>query len=302
MRDPAFRCSLASRELEEPLLGTASTVSRFLLVEAPGPWGVSALRDSRLPDEVKRHLAAVQAQERLRPLLIRRPAGVPRSPGVRVYLADARSRRLSGTVLDDVAQLPGLDLDALAPVTGPLFAVCTHGRHDACCAELGRPLAAAVAAVDPERTWEVSHIGGDRFAPNLLVLPGGWYYGRLDPQGRGGLRGSAHAAGRVDPTHLRGRSALPMPVQAAEVHLRRELAELGEDAVTHVGTRREGADRLVTLMVEAEAWEVRVRPRPRPARRLTCSATGESESVDWELVTVTAPTAEQVDNASFRLL
>lgn len=291
MRDPAFRCSLASRELDEPLLGTASTVSRFLLVEAPGPWGVSALRDSRLPDEVKQYLAAVQTQERLRPLLIRRPAGVPRAPGARVYLADARSRRLTGTVLDDVTDLPGVDLGGLSPVPGPLFAVCTHGRHDACCAELGRPLAASVAASDPERTWEVSHIGGDRFAPNLLVLPGGWYYGRLDPGDAAGFV-AAHAAGLVDPLHLRGRSTLPMPVQAAEVHVRRELAVLGEDAVAHVRSRRDGTDRVVSLLVEGQGWEVRVRPRPRPARRLTCSASVDSESVDWELVELTQPAGQ----------
>src|SRR4029453_5830608 len=55
------------------------------------------------------------------------------------------------------------------------------GRHGACCAERGRPVAAALAQAHPEETWEVSHIGGDRFAGNLLVLPNGLYYGRLDP-------------------------------------------------------------------------------------------------------------------------
>ena len=28
--------------------------------------------------------------------------------------------------------------------TGPLYGVCTHGRHDACCAERGRPVCAAL--------------------------------------------------------------------------------------------------------------------------------------------------------------
>jgi len=103
---------------------------------------------------------------------------------------------------------------------------------------------------------------------------------------------AAHAAGLVDPLHLRGRSTLPMPVQAAEVHVRRELAVLGEDAVAHVRSRRDGTDRVVSLLVEGQGWEVRVRPRPRPARRLTCSASVDSESVDWELVELTQPAGQ----------
>ena len=34
----------------------------------------------------------------------------------------------------------------LTPEADPVLAVCTHGRHDACCAERGRPLARALAA------------------------------------------------------------------------------------------------------------------------------------------------------------
>ena len=44
-----FRCSAAGLERGDAIAGTASTVRAFLLVENPGPWGVDALRDSRLP-------------------------------------------------------------------------------------------------------------------------------------------------------------------------------------------------------------------------------------------------------------
>ncbi len=283
MRDLSFRCSIASREEQEPQLGTASTVRRFLLLEEAGPWGISALRDSRLPEPVKQHLGDLQSREGVRPLLIRRPAAIPRAEGTQVFHADARTGRLTGAVLPDARALIDTSLAALPELTGPVFAVCTHGRHDACCAERGRPLAAALAAADPARTWEVSHIGGDRFAPNLLVLPGGWYYGRLTPTDAEAFV-SAHVDGRVDPWHLRGRSAFPFPVQAAEIHLRRELGELGESAVRHLGSTRDGEHRVVELEVDSRTWSVRVRPVPRTARHLTCRAATESESMDWELV------------------
>ena len=63
----------------------------------------------------------------------------------------------------------------------PIYLVCTHGRHDACCALRGRAVAARLAEQRPDLVWECSHIGGDRFAPNVLVLPQGLYYGRVEP-------------------------------------------------------------------------------------------------------------------------
>jgi hypothetical protein len=128
----------------------------------------------------------------------------------------------------------------LTPQSEPVFAVCTHGRHDACCAERGRPVAAGLAAVHPESTWEVSHIGGDRFAANLLVLPDGLYYGRLEPAAAVGVA-DAHLGGRVDLEHLRGRSGMAMSLQAAEIELRRYLQEERLGAVRFVSRSVEGA-------------------------------------------------------------
>ena len=106
-------------------------------------------------------------------------------------------RLLLRTTFEDPLELLALDLAAVsrgrAPdrcsgrasweqVEGPLYGVCTHGRHDACCAERGRPVCAALSELRPEQTWEVSHIGGDRFAANLVVLPEGLYYGHVEPE------------------------------------------------------------------------------------------------------------------------
>ena len=40
------------------MAGTASTVRAFLLVEAPGGWGVDAVAGARMPDEVRAHFGA----------------------------------------------------------------------------------------------------------------------------------------------------------------------------------------------------------------------------------------------------
>lgn len=282
LRSPgaAFRCSVASLDTTEPLEGTASTVSTFLLVESAGPWGVHALRGGRLDPEVQDRLARLEIQG-VRPLLVRRPGRRRRDGPVRVFTARVTGERprLEVAALDDVRALLDLDLDRLAadgtaglsPHDGPLFLACTHGRHDACCAELGRPMAAALAAASPDRTWEVSHVGGDRFAPNVIALPHGLYYGRLLPAEATSFV-ATHHDGRLDLEHLRGRSSYPFAVQAAEVHLRRQLNHLDVRALPLLARSRDGELTTACFAVGGDQWRVQVRTTRSAPSRLTCRA------------------------------
>jgi hypothetical protein len=284
-RDPAFRCAAASLLRDDPLPGTASTVRAFLLVEHAGSWGTSALRDARLPDGLGPALTRAAAAAKVRPLLVRRPDR-RRHPqgqdGLRVFAAWAHPARpwLETTVLADPHALLDLDLQALGagrspgltPYDGTLLCVCTHGRHDACCAERGRPVAAALSRAFPEETWEVSHIGGDRFAGNALVLPDGLYYGRLDPVSALAVA-RGHSAGELDLDHVRGRSGFAMPVQAAELALRRQLAETRVDALRLVSRTVHDGVTVAVFTVAAVEWEVTVRTAlGADLVQLTCQA------------------------------
>jgi hypothetical protein len=290
-----FRCSAASAELSEPLAGTASTVRAFLLVETAGPWGVDAVRDSRLPPEVKQRLGDLEREHRVRPLLVRRHGRTDKTSGARVFAAVTRDVHpwVETARLGDVRELLDLDLSTLGrgvrpgltPHEEPLFLVCTHGRHDACCAERGRPLCAALAASAADQTWEVSHIGGDRFAANVLVLPHGLYYGRLEP-GDAAEFTRTHLEGELDLTHLRGRSAFPFSVQAAEIYLRRHTGELAVDPLPLLEHTRHGAETRVVFRVGEKDWEVRVHTDVGPPRQLTCRAPRESAGLVHTLVDI----------------
>ena len=59
-----------------------------------------------------------------------------------------------------------------------------------------------------------SHVGGDRFAPNVVVLPQGLYYGRVSAAGAASIV-EAHERSEVVVEHLRGRAAFRPAVQAA---------------------------------------------------------------------------------------
>ncbi|RYB94400.1 sucrase ferredoxin [Nocardioides oleivorans] len=178
MSEPDFRCSFASAGDDEPIVGTAPTDTELLLVEAPGPWGKDALADNRLPEVVREHLAALD----LKVFLLRRPDGSA-STGTHVFRATATPEGydVRATVLDRPEDLIGLDPDTWAsyPAGEPLWLVCTNGKRDRCCAEIGRPIAGLLASEWPEGTWETTHLGGHRFSGTLLGLPSGVTLGRL---------------------------------------------------------------------------------------------------------------------------
>jgi hypothetical protein len=293
-----FRCAVASLERDEPLVGTASTVRAFLLVENAGPWGTDALRDARLDERVRDELRARSVAARVRTLLVRRHRGSDAGAGLRVFAAWADAARpwLETATLAGPEELLGLDLVALGQgrspgltrTDEPVFCVCTHGRHDACCAELGRPAAAALSTSHPEHTWEVSHIGGDRFAANLLVLPQGLYYGRVGAAEAPALA-TGHLAGHLDLDHLRGRSGFPFPVQVAEVAVRRETGETRTDAVRLVATRSAGAETAVVLDVSGTSYDVLVRcTQPEQGRLLTCRAGRENPVPAYDVLRLRA--------------
>ena len=269
----------------------------FLLLEHPGPWGEDALRDARLPDGLRTELRRRASEAGVRVLLVRRFGRRPSGGGSTVFAAHADPYRPwleRGTVEDlrDVLELDFFDLRAghptslLTPHEEALFCVCTHGRHDACCAERGRPVAAALAEAQAEHAWEVSHIGGDRFAGNLLVLPHGLYYGRLDPDEAVAVA-AAHADGRLDLDHLRGRSGFPMPVQAAEIALRRELGETRNGALRLVRRHADGPETEAVFDVGGEEYVVSLRTTlgDEPTL-LTCRAARENPIPRHEVVSV----------------
>lgn len=277
-----FRCSAAARERADDLAGTASTVRTFLLVENSGPWGRDALLDSRLPEGLGRELKAAAGRAGVRALLIRRGGRSGTDEGIRVFAAHATPGHtwLATTHLASYHQLLRLDLASLGrgerpegwqATAGPLFATCTHGKHDACCAERGRPAALTVREAAGEAAWEVSHIGGDRFAGNMVVLPWGLYYGGLDEQNAAGVV-AAHRRDRVDLALLRGRSSYPMPVQYADIALRRHLDATGIGAVTVRSAERDGTLTRTVLTHDGADWAVDVRTEPRGHARLTCTA------------------------------
>ena len=292
--DPAERCSLRSRQADESLSGTASTIRRWLLIEHDGPWGRDGLRDARLPEGLGERLHALERRFRGRVLLIRRPdrPSGGGSGATRCFAVDTGEAWIgTATVdrIDDAAALDPRDHATFADVDDPLFVVCTHGRRDPCCAERGRPLAQALAAAAAGAVWESTHVGGDRFAGNLVAFPHGLYFGRVEPEEAADIArdyGDGRIA-RLD--RYRGRSCDPFPVQAAERAVRERTGAARIDDVTpeHVQRREHLAE--VTFATPEGPVAVRLSRAASPPMRLTCHAEREESLPRWTVLEVWAP-------------
>ena len=238
------------------MLGTAEQVDVWLLLEYKASWPAKAITEGSLTAPTQAWLARTQAQFaqlglRLRPQLVRQPE------------LDYDVTRLLVSVHGHTFEFSGsgydflLDLDLAALVqarlvhtpnnpesmmtSAPRYLVCTNGKRDLCCSRFGLPLYQRLRELVGDRVWQVTHLGGHRFAPNLLVIPQNVIYGRVQPDAAQAFVEQVEQ-GLLDFTHLRGRTRYPKVVQAAEGMVARQGLRL-----LHVTGGENGAAAQVTF-------------------------------------------------------
>lgn len=270
-------CSILSQRSAEPLAGTAYTGDRWLLIEHPGPWPSQAV-DESLPAELLAEIR--QRAPGVRLALIRRP-GVRRVDRPAVFLTGGRPDSWMRRV--ELGQYQGirrLNLEALArgeepydgqPVAEPTFFVCTHGKREICCAEFGRPVLRAIANAGLP-AWEITHIGGDRFAASMVVFPQGDYFGHLSPlSGLSAARN--YREGTLQMGNFRGRSGYPNSVQAAEIFLREQLGVHQVDDVGITGWSQQEQEAVVDLDCCGSTYQVTLSSHEHPEQLINgCGA------------------------------
>jgi hypothetical protein len=293
-----YQCSTASGERREPMLATGSQVRRWLLVEVHGAWGADAIHQSALgnfvppvwKDELRqRHIRVVCIRSLLR----------PGEGEVRLYTCNAPrpgsgqpvlwQRDVAG--LGDVAAVATALVDGDTPGEGwsraehPLILVCANGRHDQCCANRGRPVIRALRDSEwADRMWECSHIGGDRFAANLVLLPHSLYFGRVEAETAADLVALLDS-GRIDLAHFRGRTSYTLTEQAVEHFVRQEL---GIDRIDGVAVGARGADGAFRVQLADGAVDVKVRRRlVTIAEPLTCKGSPNQLVPAYDLESIT---------------
>jgi hypothetical protein len=304
---PGSGCAASAERRGDVLAASAPPAERWLLIECRVPWprdALTALRrrpagrdqlsgegaavDHRVDDlaaEVSRFCAAL----RCRPALIRRYGRIDQAVPRRWAMVDSRlgheSVRWGELPADEYLFEVLAGRDQGSPSDEPIYLICTHGRHDPCCAVRGRPTAAALDAIHPDRTWECSHVGGDRFAANVVLLPHGLFYGHVPPS-RAAELVSRYDEGLAVPDLLRGVGASPPPVQAAQHFARAAGRSLKVDSLRPIAVQQLARDRW-RVRLDDEGQEVVVVVAARLVTfdgPMTCAASPPGRVRQFDLV------------------
>lgn len=259
-------CSDCSRAVGEQRFGTAPRTDTWLLLEFTGEWGSKALEESDLAPAIKNHLIAWQKAAPARKVtFIRKAVRRDSADGYRCFVAltHPESPALYAFTLSQYDDLLDLPLDrieeeraafeaqaAFALRRTPLVIVCTNGRRDVSCAKYGTPVYQALARESID-TWQTSHVGGHRFAANLVILPDGLFYGHLDADSVSEVI-EAHARGEIHLHYWRGRCGYDAPAQAAEYYLRGALGIVEARGVRVVGFEPRGEDAWTARLQRAD--------------------------------------------------
>lgn len=242
-------CSFVATAAQESPVGSARYFDRYLLVELAPPWPVHMMEGAWDMQSVPLALQIALQYAKTRGYELK-PLGIAPDPAysvpgkIRIMLFDkplaplaAYDRweylvppDLAGPLVHAMFSPRPQELDRFAEYRQPNdgardLLVCTHGAIDACCGKFGFPLQKALreAYVDRApgqvRAWRVSSFGGHRFAPTLIDLPEGRYWGNLRPDN---LEWLTEYSGSIAVLreHYRGWGALRNPIaQVAEAEL-----------------------------------------------------------------------------------
>ena len=285
----------------EPLLGTAGQVDAWLMLEYKPVWRAKATDDNDLAAPMKawleRTVAAYAAKGlQARPQFIRRPEPSAGERARREAAGGGIAPRKKELDTTDVSLFVGADgellhfqgdyatiatLDLLNPHNGfsrieePHYFVCTNGQRDLCCARYGLPVYARLRELAGGRVWQTTHVGGHRFAPNVLALPQGALYGRVFADDVDAFFTTVEA-GELALPHLRGRASFPPAAQVAETLIDGAQALRGIDG-----------DR-VTFETAAGTRSVSVRESDSAFEVIASCGKTETETVfPWVVVTAT---------------
>ncbi len=233
--EKTLTCSQMSSQSGEHLYGTALEVKNWFLLEYSGAWKRDAFPESALPEDVKEHLGGfLSSLEESRIQLIGGPGPGGGNPAFYYARSSESSPKLYRFEIETYEDLLSIDLPELVS-TGEieefsceerLALVCTHGARDGCCAAAGPGVYKELLKKEGISAWRTTHVGAHRFAANLVMLPEGIYYGRVNGGNLGDVV-SSHLRGEIFLDCYRGRSCYSQTSQVSDYFLRKEIEKLG---------------------------------------------------------------------------
>ena len=230
-----FFCSAASRYFKEQLEGTAANSNVFILIEHSNPFP-EKLIEAHFDKEWLKRTQRLAKSLKGKVLLTRNKK--TNFKDCRISFVDCHTCQYFTiqTTIDQVASIR-LEEHISSPETkwqtDPFFVICTNGKKDKCCAKFGFPVFKFFESFNADvNVWECTHVGGDRFAANVVAMPFGIYYGHVAVEDVGHIMVRTLLR-KIYKNRFRGLSRRSFYEQAIECHLREYLQNYDIDFEIH---------------------------------------------------------------------
>lgn len=217
------------RPMEEPLPGTVKFYERHIFIcTGHQDWPARIEAGGGFPELLAADIMTYASQM---PRQVKLTACDEVSPGPgydllvfpdMVRYRSVQEKHVPALIQDHLVQDRVSDAIPHEPLAGQHVFVCVHGERDARCGACGPSLLQGLRAEIATRGLAeqvtvrgASHVGGHRFAGNLLIYPGGDWYGYVTPEEVPGIVSQHLAQGKLVRELWRGRMGLTPEEQLA---------------------------------------------------------------------------------------
>jgi hypothetical protein len=235
----------------------------------PGAWPRDVSDSGSLPAAAEEAVGAWLAETpRSRLQFVRRPGRTGSTRLAYVVRSEEEGKEVRRYELDGPDALSSVDLAGGGePVDGSVVLVCAHGSRDRCCSLRGTAVFGALASrLGEEEVWISSHLGGHRFAANVVVLPAGLQFGRVTPEEAPYVVARA-LGGRIELDRYRGRTVYEAAAQAGECAVR---TTAGLESVDDLALTAQENGRSRFRSRDGREWEVEASETVSPAVPASC--------------------------------
>jgi hypothetical protein len=283
-------CSISSSARNESLSATAPYVKNFLLIEYPRPWANNAVIDALIPEQVKNYLFGQIKNNVYQKILLIKKDNKPVS-NFKIFAINntENSASVNKVIVEeykDILDLNFNDLFNSSNSNESIYLVCTNGKKDKCCSKFGIPTYQKLSTLS-ENVWQCTHVGGDRFASNVIHLPYSHVYGHCNVDKVSALL-KFSSENKIFGECYRGKSCYRKVEQAAEIFLRKFLNYYSFEGMTLIEDfENEHIINKVRFRVEEDVFDVSVEIKKSENNYyLTCNAQALSSYSEFNLINI----------------
>jgi len=245
-------CSQLSIESSEQLFATSPVVHYWYLLEFNEQWEEDAFNNSRLSKDIKKKITELTSHKPYSRLqLIKKTKRDRNNLKLFIAITKENQKELYSIDIADYEEILNLNpynlFDSANQQTQQIILVCTHNSYDKCCGKYGKEVYKYLSIKEKDfDIWQTTHLGGHRFAANILMLPEGLYFGRVNSESFIHIK-NEYSNNKIYLDSLRGKCYYKKEIQASEYYLRSKLEFYGLNNIKLVSSFNKNSNITVTV-------------------------------------------------------